>query len=106
MTDIHIDTKVRFYNRDKIPVCIAYNCCLTFKSPLRSLVLRRVAMDLIGNLAIEKLSSAEIRLTRLQNGQTRPYSSWVGLGAGFGGFYYRCSPTFKRFVKSVRAFKS
>ena len=74
---------------------------LTFKSPLRSLTLRRVAVDLKGNFAIEKLSSAEILLTRLQNGQTTPNFSWVGLGAGFGGFYYRCSPTLQRFVKTL-----
>ena len=47
-------------------------------------------MDLIGNFPFEKLSSFEIRFTRLQNGQTRPDSSGLGLDAGFGGFYYRC----------------
>ena len=44
-------------------------------------------MDLIGNFTFEKLSSFEIRFTRLQNGQTRPESSGVGLGAGFGVFF-------------------
>ena len=50
-------------------------------------------MDLIGNFTFEKLSSVEIHFTRLQNGQTRPDSSGVGLGARFGGFYYRRSAT-------------
>ena len=59
-------------------------------------------MDLIGNFTFEKLSSIEIHFTRLQNGQTRPDSSGVGLDAGFGGFYYRCSPTLRLLLKSLR----
>ena len=59
-------------------------------------------MALIGNFTFEKLSSIEIRFIRLQNGQTRPDSSGVGLGAGFGGFYYRCSPTLRLLLKSLQ----
>ena len=57
-------------------------------------------MDWIGNFTFEKLSSIEVCFTRLQNCQTRPDSSGVGLGAGFGGFYYRCFPTVRHLLKS------
>ena len=59
-------------------------------------------MDLIGHFRFEKLSSIEIRFTRLQSGQTRPDSSGVGLDAGFGGFHYRCSPTLRLLLKSLQ----
>ena len=59
-------------------------------------------MDLIGNFTFEKLSSFEIRFTRLQNGQTRPDSSGLGLDAGFGGFYYRSSPILRLLLKSLQ----
>ena len=59
-------------------------------------------MDLIGNFTFEQLSSSEIRFRCLQNGQTRPDSSGVGLDAGFGGFYYRCSPALRLLLKSLQ----
>ena len=59
-------------------------------------------MELIGNFAFEKLSSIEICFTHFQSGQTRPSSSGVGLDAGFGGFYYRCSATLRLLLKSLQ----
>ena len=59
-------------------------------------------MVLIGNFTFEELSSIEIRFTHLQNVQTSPDSSGVGLDTGFGGFNYRCSPNLRLLLKFLQ----